>query len=250
MRGHRRHADRRRATPSTSRTRRAACTRSTRATGRAALGASLPRARTTAATASPTARGACTAAPTRPPSRCRRRPAGCSGSDGLVTPDRAVRRHRAAGREQPRLHRAPSATRPADAGALYALDAHDGSVRWTLLDDSRALARTRPSQAAAAPGTRRRSTAAGNLYWGIANPYPLGGTARAAERRAPTPGRRSTPTRWSSSTGRPGALLWYDQVTRARRSRLRLPAAADPRARRGGRDASGRRLRRRARRGS
>ena len=101
---------------------------------------------------------------------------------------------------------------PDGRGAIYALDAHSGPIAGS----SRRFATRgaiRRSPEAGAPGTRRRSTTQGNVYWGVANPYPLGGTPAKFPNGERVPG----PVLYTDSLvvldGKTGRLRWYDQVT-------------------------------------
>ena len=97
--------------------------------GEASLGAPVRRPATSGETACPTAREASTRAPTRPCSPFRRRPVSCSGSDGWSAPFEQF------------IDIAPLIANnlvyvstvgypPGGRGAIYALDAHTGTIRW------------------------------------------------------------------------------------------------------------------------
>ena len=89
---------------------------------------------------------------------------------------------------------------PGGRGALYALDAHSGAVRWGF-STIRAPWR-HPAEAGGGGAWYTPSIdAKGDVYWGIANPYPVGGTSRSQRRRI-SGAVCSTRTRWSCSTGR------------------------------------------------
>ncbi len=101
---------------------------------------------------------------------------------------------------------------PGGRGALYALDAHDGSVRWRFST----IRGPWPHPAVAGGGGAWYTPSvdgAGDVYWGIANPYPAGGSARSPNGRA-----YAGPALYTDSlvvlAGKTGRLLWYDQVTR------------------------------------
>jgi outer membrane protein assembly factor BamB len=100
---------------------------------------------------------------------------------------------------------------PGGRGALYALDAHTGKVRWRF---STIAAPWRHPFAAGGGGAWYSPSvdAAGNVYWGTANPYPVGGTPGL-----PNGGAYAGPARYTDSLvvldGRTGRLLWADQVT-------------------------------------
>ena len=79
-------------------------------------------------------------------------------------------------------------------GALYALDAGTGAMRWRLSTIQKPW--RFPSEAGGGGAWYTPSVDGGEVYWGIANPTPSG--ARASTRTAaPTPGARSTRTRCS-----------------------------------------------------
>ncbi len=100
---------------------------------------------------------------------------------------------------------------PGGRGALYALDAATGTIRWrfsTIRGPWR-----HPAQAGGGGSWYTPSVdAKGNVYWGIANPYPLGGS-----RKLPNGGAYAGPAAYTDSLlyldGKTGKLLWYDQVT-------------------------------------
>jgi len=97
---------------------------------------------------------------------------------------------------------------PGGRGALYALDAHSGKVLWkfvTIRD------RWRSSEAGGG-GAWYTPSYDGNVYFGVANPYPLGGRPGR-----PNGGDYPGPALYTDSLlaidGRSGKLRWYDQVT-------------------------------------
>jgi outer membrane protein assembly factor BamB len=100
---------------------------------------------------------------------------------------------------------------PGGRGTLYALDAHTGAIRWrftTIRDPWRYPASAGGGGAWYTPSV----DAAGNVYWGIANPYPVGGSPAK-----PNGGAYPGPVLYTDSLvvldGKTGRLLWYDQVT-------------------------------------
>ncbi len=142
----------------------------------------------------------------------------------------AVRRHRAADRRQHRLpqHGWLSARRQ---GCSLCAQRAFRRLALAVLDD--------PEHLALARASRRRGTwytpsidAQGRLYAGVANPYPLGGTAAH-----PNGGAYAGPGalhRLAARAQRPdGGARLVRPGDAPRRSRLRLPAAAGPRERRG-----------------
>ena len=100
---------------------------------------------------------------------------------------------------------------PNGRGAIYALDAHTGVVAWKF-----STIRGPWRYPALAGGGGAWYTASidahGNLYTGVANPYPLGGTATR-----PNGGAFPGPALYTDSllvlNGHTGGLRWYDQVT-------------------------------------
>ena len=100
---------------------------------------------------------------------------------------------------------------PGGRGTLYALDAHSGVVRWRF-SSIRGPWR-HPADAGGGGAWYTPSVdAQGNVYWGIANPYPVGGT-----RKQPNGGAYPGAALYTDSlvvlAGKTGRLLWYDQVT-------------------------------------
>jgi alcohol dehydrogenase (cytochrome c) len=99
---------------------------------------------------------------------------------------------------------------PGGRGAVYALDAATGAVRWkrsTIRGPWRY-----PHEAGGGGAWQTPSVADGLVYWGTANPGPWGGTPRR-----PNGGSFPGPALYTDSllvlaTGS-GALRWYDQVT-------------------------------------
>lgn len=100
---------------------------------------------------------------------------------------------------------------PGGRGALYALDAHTGVVRWkfsTIRDQWRY-----PNESGGGGAWYTASVdTKGNIYSGVANPYPLGGTLTR-----PRGGAFLDPELYTDSlivlAGETGRLRWYDQVT-------------------------------------
>jgi len=100
---------------------------------------------------------------------------------------------------------------PGGRGALYALDAHTGAVIWkfsTIRDPWRY-----PTEAGGGGAWYTASIdERGNVYSGVANPYPFGGTGKR-----PNGGAFPGPALYTDSLivldGRTGRLGWYDQVT-------------------------------------
>ena len=114
---------------------------------------------------------------------------------------------------------------PGSRGALYALDAHTGAVRWrfdTILGQWRFPAEAGGGGAGIPRRGRRRPRV---LRHG--EPDALGGARRATRTAARFLGLRSTPTRCSSSTGGRAAALVRPGHS-ARRPRPRFRADADP----------------------
>ena len=100
---------------------------------------------------------------------------------------------------------------PGGRGTLYALDQRTGAVRWRF--DTIERPWRFPKEAAGGgawypPSIDNR----GRIYWGIANPYPWGGS-----RRRPNGGMYPGAVRYTDSLvvldARSGKLLWFDQVT-------------------------------------
>ena len=100
---------------------------------------------------------------------------------------------------------------PGGRGAIYALDAATGAVRWKF-DTIRNHGGTRSRPAVVGSGTRSRSTQRGRLYAGNSNPSPWGGSPERPNGAA-FPG----PVLYTNSLlvfdARSGRLLWHDQVT-------------------------------------
>ncbi len=100
---------------------------------------------------------------------------------------------------------------PGGRGALYALDAHNGNIRWRF-STIRGPWRY-PSEAGGGGAWYTPSLdAQGNVYWGVANPYPAGGTP-ARPNGGAYPGRALYTDSLVVLDGQTGRLLWYDQVT-------------------------------------
>jgi outer membrane protein assembly factor BamB len=100
---------------------------------------------------------------------------------------------------------------PGGRGALYALDARTGRVRWRF--DTIRDPWPNPKAGGGGAWYSLSVDAAGDVYAGIANPGPWGGS-----RRLPNGGVFRGHTLYTDSLlvldGRSGRLLWYDQVTR------------------------------------
>jgi len=100
---------------------------------------------------------------------------------------------------------------PGGRGAIYALDAHTGAVRWRF-----STIRGKWQYPSEAGGGGAWYTASvddeGNFYSGVANPYPLGGS-----RQRPNGGAFPGSALYTDSLvvldGSSGGLRWYDQVT-------------------------------------
>ena len=99
---------------------------------------------------------------------------------------------------------------PDGRGAVYAISAVSGVVRWRL-PTIRAPWRV-PHEAGGGGAWNPPSYADGTVYLGTANPYPYGGT-----RRHPNGGAFAGPALYTDSllaiASRSGTLRWYDQVT-------------------------------------
>jgi len=100
---------------------------------------------------------------------------------------------------------------PGGRGAIYALDAHNGDIRWKF---STIRGRWRyPGQAGGGGAWYTASVdAEGNIYSGVANPYPSGGT-RTKPNGGAFPGAALYTDSLIYLDGKTGRLLWYDQVT-------------------------------------
>jgi glucose dehydrogenase len=100
---------------------------------------------------------------------------------------------------------------PGGRGAIYALDAHSGTLRWSFSTIRGAW--RYPDKAGGGGAWYTPSLdAAGNVYFGVANPYPSGGT-RAQPNGGAFPGPALYTDSLISLDGQTGKLLWYDQVT-------------------------------------
>jgi outer membrane protein assembly factor BamB len=99
---------------------------------------------------------------------------------------------------------------PRGRGALYALDASTGAIRWRF--DTIAKPWLHPLHAGGGGAWYPPSVDGGEVFWGIANPTPWGGSVRFPNGSA-FPG----PTLYTDSLvvldARTGRLVWYDQVT-------------------------------------
>jgi outer membrane protein assembly factor BamB len=98
---------------------------------------------------------------------------------------------------------------PNGRGALYALSAATGKVRWRL-STIKGPWRV-PSEAGGGGAWYPPSVADGTAYWGTANPYPYGGT-----QRHPNGGAFAGPALYTDSlvaVSSAGKVAWYDQVT-------------------------------------
>ena len=100
---------------------------------------------------------------------------------------------------------------PHGRGALYALDAATGSVRWKLSTIARPW--RFPEEAGGGGAWYPPSVGGRTVYWGTANPLPYGGS-----RLHPNGGAYAGPALYTDSLlavdARNGSLIWYDQVTR------------------------------------
>ena len=99
---------------------------------------------------------------------------------------------------------------PNGRGALYTLSAATGKVRWRL-STIRGAWRV-PSEAGGGGAWYPPSVAAGTAYWGIANPYPYGGT-----HQHPNGGAFAGPALYTDSlvaVAPGGTVAWFDQVSR------------------------------------
>ena len=100
---------------------------------------------------------------------------------------------------------------PGGRGALYALDAHTGAVRWRF-STIRGTWRD-PNEAGGGGAWYTPSVdSGGNIYWGVANPYPLGGT-RALPNGAAYAGAALYTDSLLALDMTTGRLRWADQVT-------------------------------------
>jgi outer membrane protein assembly factor BamB len=100
---------------------------------------------------------------------------------------------------------------PGGRGAVYALDAHSGAIRWrfsTIRDRWPHPLVTGGGGAWYTPSVAPN----GDVYFGTANPYPLGGTRRFPNGSA-LPGTALYTDSLLALSGSTGRLLWYDQVT-------------------------------------
>jgi outer membrane protein assembly factor BamB len=99
---------------------------------------------------------------------------------------------------------------PNGRGVLYALDAENGSIRWSRSTIKGAW--HVPIEAGGGGAWQTPSSADGDVFWGTANPYPSGGS-----RRHPNGGAYAGPALYTDSLlvvdSRSGKLVWYDQVT-------------------------------------
>jgi alcohol dehydrogenase (cytochrome c) len=99
---------------------------------------------------------------------------------------------------------------PNGKGVLYALDAATGAIRWRLSTIEKPW--RIPSEAGGGGAWYPPSVASGTVYWGVANPYPYGGT-----RAHPNGGAYAGPALYTDTLlalgARSGALRWHDQVT-------------------------------------
>lgn len=99
---------------------------------------------------------------------------------------------------------------PNGRGRLYALDAATGAVRWSF--DTIKGRWHIPAEASGGGAWYPPSVAGNEVFWGIANPLPWGGT-----RKHPNGLAFAGPALYTDSLvvtdTRTGKLLWYDQVT-------------------------------------
>jgi outer membrane protein assembly factor BamB len=99
---------------------------------------------------------------------------------------------------------------PGGRGTLYALDAHSGAVRWSFSTISGPW--QHPDEAGGGGAWYTPSIdSKGDVYWGIANPYPLGGT-RTRPNGGAYPGSALYTDSIVELDGSTGRLLWHDQV--------------------------------------
>jgi outer membrane protein assembly factor BamB len=98
---------------------------------------------------------------------------------------------------------------PNGKGVLYALDETNGRVVWRRSTIKRPFAV--PAEAGGGGAWYPPSVNASTAYWGIANPYPFGGS-----RSHPNGGAYAGPALYTDSllatNARTGAVDWYDQV--------------------------------------
>jgi alcohol dehydrogenase (cytochrome c) len=99
---------------------------------------------------------------------------------------------------------------PNGRGTLYALDADTGDVHWKL-DTIRGRWRV-PALAGGGGAWYTPSIAGGQVFWGIANPLPWGGSRRYPN-GAVFAGRALYTSSLLVTDTASGKLLWYDQVT-------------------------------------
>jgi alcohol dehydrogenase (cytochrome c) len=99
---------------------------------------------------------------------------------------------------------------PNGRGTLYALDATTGAVRWKL--DTIKGRWAVPEEAGGGGAWYTPSVAGGEVYWGIANPLPWGGSPKH-----PNGGAFAGPALYTDSLfvddATSGKLRWFDQVT-------------------------------------
>jgi outer membrane protein assembly factor BamB len=101
---------------------------------------------------------------------------------------------------------------PGTRGAVYALDAATGTIRWrfaTMVGPWRFPQKVGGGGAWYPPSVGPDGT----VYWGTANPIPWGGTP-AYPNGAAFPGPALFTDSLLALSGRTGRLRWYDQVTR------------------------------------
>ncbi len=100
---------------------------------------------------------------------------------------------------------------PNGRGTLFALDADTGSIRWQLSTIRGAW--HVPSEAGGGGAWQTPSVVGGDVFWGIANPYPYGGS-----RAYPNGGAHAGADLFTDSlvvvNAHTGKIAWYDQVTR------------------------------------
>ncbi len=99
---------------------------------------------------------------------------------------------------------------PDGRGALYALDAGTGRIRWELSTIKGAW--RVPAEAGGGGAWETPSVAGHVVYWGTTNPYPYGGTPAHPNGGAFAGAALYTDTLLAVDT-RTGKLDWYDQVT-------------------------------------